>query len=123
MSGRNGLAWPKEMQWPPARSPLRQPARPAETQHQARFAHPSLAGDAHDLLPAGLDLTEPLTQRGEFPLPTNQGVSPRSTATSKRVRRLRGRSTKGAHRGTSLHRHLAQITRFEEASGCCVSPH
>ena len=41
-------------------------------QHQARFAHPGLAGDAHDLPPPGLHFMEPLTQRGQFPLSSNQ---------------------------------------------------
>ena len=33
-------------------------------QHQARFAHPGLASDAHDLPSPGLDFAEALTQRG-----------------------------------------------------------
>src|SRR5712691_3806000 len=49
-----------------------------------------------------------------------RGVRPRSTATSKRVRRPRGRRTskactKGVHWSPPLHRHLAQIARLEEA--------
>ena len=47
-------------------------ARASKLQHQTRFAHASLSGNAHDLPLPGLDLTEPLTQRGQFPFPTNQ---------------------------------------------------
>ena len=77
---------------------------------------PGLASDAHHLPPPGLDLTEPLTQRGQFPLPAHQG---RQTALHRHVK-ARAATTgpeylKGTHWGTSLHRHLPQVTRLEEA--------
>ena len=40
----------------------------------------------------------------------------RPTATSKRMRRPRGRSTSKAWTGVCLHRHLAQIEGLEEAT-------
>ena len=77
---------------------------------------PGLAGDADDLPPPGLDLTEPLTQRGQFPLSTNQGREPALHRHVKaRPATARPQHLEGVHRGTALHWQLAQITRLEEA--------
>jgi hypothetical protein len=81
---------------------------PPKLQHQARFAHPGLAADAHDLPSSGLDFTEPLPQCRELPLPANEG---RQAALHGHVEAATGAAgledLEGAHRGTPLHRQLA----------------
>ena len=98
---------------------------PPKLQHQARFAHAGLASDTHHLPPASFDLTEALTQRRQLPLAADQR---RQTALHRHVK-ARAVATgpqdlEGVHRGTALHRDLAQVARLEEAyDHAGASPH
>jgi hypothetical protein len=72
---------------------------------------------ADDLPLPGLDLPEPLTQRGQFPLSIHQRCQHALDCHVKaRPTTARPDHLKDPHRGPALHRHLAQIARFEEAS-------